>query len=94
MAGLPTYILEGGRAGAYKRHQCMTANAALSLYDAKKLCLLADITAALAMEALQGQISAYDERVHFLRPHEGQRIVAQNIRYLLKDSENIEKSRV
>ena len=94
MAGLPTYILEGKEGLALiNGTQCMTAIAALSLYDAKKLCILADINAALSMEALQGQISAYDERVHMLRPHEGQKIVAQNIRHLLKGSKNIEESR-
>ena len=94
MAGLPTYSLKGKEGLALiNGTQCMTAIAALSLYDAKKLCLLADINTSLAMEALQGQTSAYDERVHLLRPHDGQKIVAQNIRLLLKGSKNIEESR-
>ncbi len=50
----------------------MTAVGALALYDALHLLLLADIAAALSLEALQGVPYAFDPRTHELRPHEGQ----------------------
>lgn len=68
----------------------MTAVGALALYDALHLLLLADIAAALSLEALQGVPYAFDPRTHELRPHEGQQIVAKNIRSLIESSEIIE----
>lgn len=64
----------------------MIAMAALGLYDATKLFKMADIAGALSLEALHGVPYAFDERTHALRPHEGQRVVARNIRRLIEGS--------
>ncbi|EOD01666.1 histidine ammonia-lyase [Caldisalinibacter kiritimatiensis] len=71
--------------------QIMTAIAALTVYDAKNLLKLADISAALTLEGLKGIITAFDERVHKVRNHRGQMKVASNIKRLCKSSELITK---
>ena len=53
----------------------------------------ADIIGAMSLEALTGTKAPFDERLHRLRPFIGNRLVAQRLRYLLKDSE-IMKSHV
>ncbi len=47
----------------------------------------ADLLAAMSLEALQGSAAPFDERIHAIRPHHGQQVVASNIRKLLEGSE-------
>lgn len=47
----------------------------------------ADLLAAMSLEALQGSAAPFDERIHAIRPHPGQQVVASNIRKLLEGSE-------
>ena len=47
----------------------------------------ADIIGAMSLEALTGTKSPFDERLHQLRPFEGNQIVAERLRKLLQDSE-------
>ncbi len=63
-----------------------TAILARTLVLAQDLIRLADISAAMALEALQGSEKPFDPRVHRLRPHPGQIATAQNIVRLLKGS--------
>jgi histidine ammonia-lyase len=46
----------------------------------------ADIIGAMSLEALTGTKAPFDERLHLLRPFAGNLLVAQRLRYLLKDS--------
>jgi histidine ammonia-lyase len=46
----------------------------------------ADIIGAMSLEALTGTKAPFDERLHRLRPYAGNRLVAQRLRHLLKDS--------
>jgi histidine ammonia-lyase len=46
----------------------------------------ADIIGAMSLEALTGTKSPFDERLHQLRPFNGNKLVAQRLRLLLKDS--------
>jgi histidine ammonia-lyase len=46
----------------------------------------ADIIGAMSLEALTGTKAPFDERLHDLRPYKGNRLVAQRLRSLLKDS--------
>ena len=46
----------------------------------------ADIIGAMSLEALTGTKAPFDERLHRLRPFEGNKLVAQRLRFLLKDS--------
>ncbi len=57
------------------------------------LCKIADILAAMSLEALQGSIKPFDARIHQLRPHPGQRAVADNVRKLLSNSEILKSHR-
>lgn len=73
--------------------QCMTAIGALAWYDLNHAALIADTAASLTMEALSGLLSAFDPRVHQVRPHRGQALVARNMRVLLEGSETIESAK-
>jgi histidine ammonia-lyase len=46
----------------------------------------ADIIGAMSLEALTGTKAPFDERLHRLRPFEGNKLVAQRLRLLLKES--------
>lgn len=47
----------------------------------------ADIIGAMSLEALTGTKAPFDERLHGLRPYAGNKLVAQRLRQLLKDSD-------
>lgn len=47
----------------------------------------ADIIGAMSLEALTGTKSPFDERLHDLRPFNGNKLVAQRLRLLLKNSD-------
>lgn len=66
--------------------QAMTAVGTLTLLAAERLARLADVAAALSLEALRGTAAAFDERIHRVRPVPGQLAVADNMRRLLADS--------
>ena len=73
--------------------QLMSAYGAWIFHRCHHLLKVADIAAAMSLEALQGSIVPFDERIHKLRPHPGQLQVAENVRALLKDSEILESHR-
>jgi histidine ammonia-lyase len=73
--------------------QMMSAYGSYVLEKAIRLEKLADIMAAMSLEALQGSIKPFDARIHQIRPHHGQQIVAENIRKLLTESEILESHR-
>jgi len=63
---------------------------AIACSEAEKYLNIADIALAMSMEALLCASPAYDERLHQLRPHPGQSLVAQNVRQLIKGSSLID----
>lgn len=67
--------------------QCMSAIGALVSHDAMNLVRDASIAASMSLEALRGTRAALDERIHSVRPHEGQSDIARILRLLLGDSE-------
>ncbi|HYE13968.1 MAG TPA: aromatic amino acid lyase, partial [Pyrinomonadaceae bacterium] len=67
--------------------QALTAVGALALERAIGAVRAADVSGAMALEALKGTPAAFDERIHAARPHRGQRQVAARLRELLRDSE-------
>jgi len=73
--------------------QLMSACGAYVLEKALHLVKVADILAAMSLEALQGSIKPFDPRIQAVRPHPGQALVAENIRTLLVDSEILESHR-
>jgi histidine ammonia-lyase len=62
---------------------------ALAVYDAEHLADIADMAAALSLEALRGFMEAFDEQVHKARPFKGQQQSAKNIRRLTEKSQLI-----
>jgi histidine ammonia-lyase len=58
----------------------------LALDDLERLVRVADVTAAMSVEALLGTDRAYAEDLIALRPQEGQAASAANLRRLLEDS--------
>src|ERR1043166_1231460 len=65
----------------------MTAVGILETARARKLVELADVSGCLSLEALHGTVSAFDERIHALRPHPRQIECAENLRRILAGSE-------
>ena len=65
----------------------MTAVGLLETWKAKRLADLADISGCLSLEALHGTVSAFDERIHALRPHPRQIECAKSLREILTESE-------
>ncbi len=66
--------------------QMMTAFAALTVHRALELCTTADVIASISVEALRGSDTAFDPRIHRLRPYRGQQRVARNLRRLMHGS--------
>lgn len=66
--------------------QQMAAMGGLCLHDAYGLLSTEEAALALSLEALNGWLEAFDERIHRLRPHHGQRLVAEHVRSLVKGS--------
>lgn len=66
--------------------QCMTAIAAIAVFDAWKLARSADVIASLTVQALRGITDAFDARVHEARGQFGQVECAANLRALLEGS--------
>jgi histidine ammonia-lyase len=62
------------------------AGAALCIHRAENILKVADITAALSLEALLGSQRAFLPEIHDLRPHPGQRATGDNILALTADS--------
>ena len=88
-AGIPTIELVAKEGLALiNGTQAMTSVGSLAVYDAIEMMKVADIAAALAFEANRGVIDALDPRLHDVRPHDGQRATAANLRNLLAESGN------
>jgi histidine ammonia-lyase len=67
----------------------MTAVAAFALFGAKKLLRLACVNAAFSIEIFGGIDDAFDEDLHEVKPHPGQKAAAAIIRKLYDGSKNI-----
>ena len=65
----------------------MTAVGLLETARAIRLAEIADIAGCLSLEALSGTVSAFDERIHALRPHPRQIDCARHLREILDGSE-------
>ncbi len=67
----------------------MTALAAFAIFGAQKLLNLSCVTGAFAIEIFGGIDDAFDEDLHWVKPHLGQLEIADNIRKLYHGSGNI-----
>ena len=67
--------------------QGMLAVGTLALLATETLVDSADVIGSLTLDALQGTLVAFDERIHQARPHSGQLATAANLRKMLEGSE-------
>ena len=67
--------------------QGMLAVGVLALLAAETLIASADVIASLSLDALQGTVVAFDERIHQARPHAGQLLTAANLRKMIAGSQ-------
>ncbi|NWA25834.1 histidine ammonia-lyase [Pseudomonas gingeri] len=67
----------------------VTAIATLALYNAMQTASLADVAAALSLEALKGTIRAFDPLYHSIKAHKEQAQTAREIKAMLHDSQLI-----
>lgn len=72
----------------------MTSISSHVLHDMEWLLKMADVAAALSLQALRGTDRAYDKRIHDVKPHKGQIATAANMRKLLRGSTYIDRARV
>ncbi|MDR1089600.1 MAG: histidine ammonia-lyase, partial [Prevotella sp.] len=73
--------------------QFMSANGVFAMLRAFKLSKKADLIAALSLEAFDGCIDPFYERLHQMRPHRGQIKTAGTFRKLLEGSELISRKK-
>lgn len=73
--------------------QFMNAYAALLVQQAARLADLADVIAAISLEAYDGRVEPFHPSVHAVRPHPGQAVVAGRFRALLKGSNLVEQAK-
>ncbi|MBL9078891.1 MAG: histidine ammonia-lyase [Planctomycetes bacterium] len=66
--------------------QIMTALGCLAVHRAMLLAKAADLACAMTVEALRGSEKPFQQRLHEVRPHEGQLATAANLRALLAGS--------
>ncbi|MBR6334369.1 MAG: histidine ammonia-lyase [Bacteroidales bacterium] len=71
--------------------QFMSSYAVWLLMKAKKLSWMADIIAAVSLDAFDGRIEPFNLNVHMVRPHAGQIITASHMLQLLEGSEIIKR---
>ncbi|HKP69192.1 MAG TPA: histidine ammonia-lyase, partial [Pyrinomonadaceae bacterium] len=65
----------------------MTAVGLIETARSIRLADVADVAGCLSLEALHGTVSAFDERIHALRPHPRQIDCARNLRNILEGSD-------
>lgn len=70
--------------------QFILAHAVLGLHQFGYLLDLADLTAAMSLEAYRGSASPFRKELHEIRPFEGSKKVASRMRKFLKNSDNLE----
>lgn len=70
--------------------QFILAHAIVGLEKMEYLLDLADVAGAMSLEGFQGSASPFKEALHNIRPFPGNLKVAERMRMLLKDSQNVE----
>lgn len=69
--------------------QAFTGVGALAIYDARNLAKNAIIAAAMTADVVGSNSVFLDPRVHKIRNHHGQQVVAENVRRIIKGTETI-----
>ncbi len=68
----------------------MAAIASIAVIESKKIMKLADIANCMTLDGIKGTISAYDERISYLKPHKGQIESSKNLLNILEGSKIVE----
>lgn len=90
LAGVKPLVLEAKEAMGLTNGSTFTlALGVLAIDDAEKVFDFSDLATALSLEAIRGELNAFDPRLIGLRKHSGAELVAQNIRNLVKGSERM-----
>lgn len=93
-AGISTLVLEAKEGLALiNGTQAMAALGSLLLMRARRLADLADLAGAMSLEALNGTSKAASPLIHNVRPHPGQKLVAERLLALTEGSEIMEAHR-
>ncbi len=66
--------------------QVTCALGVINAWDAEGLAMQADMSCALSLEAFQGIVAAFDERIASARPYPGQKASAANVRVMVESS--------
>lgn len=74
--------------------QFMSAYGVWCLLKADRINALADLMAALSLDAFDGRIEPFKDNIHIIRPHKGQLQTAQAIRSILEGSEILKQTKV
>ncbi|HBK94953.1 MAG TPA: histidine ammonia-lyase, partial [Porphyromonadaceae bacterium] len=67
--------------------QFMSAHGVFAVMKAQRLSKRADLIAAISLDAYDGHLEPFDEKLHLIRPHLGQLETSQNIVRFLEGSE-------
>ncbi|MDP2906850.1 MAG: histidine ammonia-lyase [Nanoarchaeota archaeon] len=67
----------------------ITSISAMNLYYASQVSKTADIASAMSLEALNGTVKNFDQRIHALKPYKGQRDTAGNLLRILENEKSI-----
>lgn len=73
--------------------QFMSAHGVKALIDGYHLLYFADLIASISLDAFDGRIEPFDERLHLIRNHNGQIKTADRIREFLAESEIISQQK-
>ena len=85
----PLILAEGEGLGLINGTQVMTAIGVRTLHRALRLAKICDIAASMSLESLLGTNTQFHKRIHHIRPHPGQIVVAGNMRLITNKSEII-----
>jgi len=87
-AGIPTIVFrERDGLAAINGANFISGMGCLELYDAERWLRTQEIALAMSLEALNGNMKAYDPRIHMVRGYPGAQECAENIRNLTGGSE-------
>ncbi len=73
--------------------QFMAAHGVIAIIKAQHLSKRSDLIASISLDAYDGLINPFDEKLHRLRPHNGQIETSNNIRTFLDGSELIKREK-
>ncbi len=92
-AGIPTITYrERDGLASINGSNVITGMGCMQLYDAERWLRTQEIALAMTLEALNANMKAYDQRIHFVRGYPGAQECAANIRKLTEGSALLERA--